>query len=113
MANSKLDKYQKAWLATEKQRKGLTFGYADRFTVARFEEFPGARMACYSISYAAIDEQKIRRKVGEYWALVKRTFGSITLPAKFTAQDVADMFAAYDDTNALPVCYDGYALPMN
>lgn len=95
MANTKLDKYQKAWLKQAKQDYGymLTFGYGNRFTVARMEEFPGARMAQFSVSYAALDEQKVRRKVGEYHALDRMSCREIVkLPAKFTAQDVAEWF---------------------
>lgn len=102
MANTKLDKDTKAWLKQAKQdyECRLTFGYGNRFTVARIEEFPGASMACFAVSYASQDEQKVRRKVGEWYALNKLHAGSvIKLPAKFAAQDVADMFVELDNWN--------------
>ena len=96
MANSKLTRDQKnmriEWL-TALKFSGGEIATAGRFTVVKVADFPGARMAHFSASYCAKDEQKIRRKVGEYYALKKLmdlAGNWIGLPEHITAQVFAD-----------------------
>lgn len=100
-SNSKLTSKQKNY------RKGLIKYFRDTFhdfeiaqyegvTVAKFSEFPGARMARVAFSFASPDEQKIRRKVGEYHALMRLYREEyVMLPNNLSAQEFAEILSEY------------------
>lgn len=71
-ANTKLTKEQKAqrkeWLNEFKTFNG-ELAFCGAFTVAKVSEFPGSKMAFFSVSVCSDKEQKFRRKVGEYHAM--------------------------------------------
>ena len=74
MANTKLTSFmkirRKELLADFRAAGGHLFSY-NGFTVAIKPAFFGSNMALVSASFASQDEQKMRRKVGEYHALSK------------------------------------------
>jgi hypothetical protein len=71
-----------------------TIATVGRFTVAIMPEFPESNMARMSVSFASEDEQKIRRKVGEYHALTRLTMlESVPVPTNFDALSMAQMMA--------------------
>lgn len=93
-ANTKLTAEQKVdrkeWLK-ELHEYGGDIGQMAPFTVAKVPEFEGSKMACFSVAVCSNEEQRFRRKVGEYHALRKmNNYKFITLPAIITAQDLAD-----------------------
>ena len=72
MSNSKLDKIQKAErksMLSELHNAGGWLHSDYGVTLCVVPEFAGSKMARVSVSVASEDEQKVRRKVGEYWAL--------------------------------------------
>jgi len=74
MSNSKLSSIEKSerkeFLGLLHSRGGAIVTSEDgRVTVAFEPEFKGSRMLRVGVSVASPDEQKIRRKVGEYHAL--------------------------------------------
>lgn len=72
MSNSKLNKTQKAErksMLSELHMGGGRLHSAYGVTLCIVPEFADAKMARVSVSVASEDEQKVRRKVGEYWAL--------------------------------------------
>lgn len=87
-------------------RKDILFAYNDaegfeiatsecgRVTVAKIDEFPGSRMACFSVSIASPTEPRVKRKVGEYWALYRMKTGqTVILPGTISAADFAQSIA--------------------
>lgn len=104
VSNSKLTPEQKdtrkRWLNDLEYFNGeiATAGY---FTVAKIPLFNGSRMANFSVSKRSLDEQKFRRKVGEYHALRKLLAypnENILLPNEFSAMDFAQMLnSEYED----------------
>jgi hypothetical protein len=106
MANSKLTREQKdsriEWLSALQFSDG-EIAACGRYTVAKLPMFPGSRMAQFIVSYCAKDEQKIRRKVGEFYALDKMyVLGDtgVTLPSHITAMDLASMLAEFDEDDS-------------
>lgn len=90
-ANTKLTKDQKAqrreWLG-EMEYLGGEVATAGMFTVAKLPDFPGSKMAHYSVSVCSDTEMKFRRKVGEYHALrrlMEFNGNWITLPSYISA----------------------------
>lgn len=72
MSNSKLTKFQKAERKSMRSELHNAGGWLHSdygVTLSILPEFAGAKMARVSVSVASEDEQKVRRKVGEYWAL--------------------------------------------
>lgn len=115
MANTKLTREQKdfriEWLSALEFSDG-DIAACGRYTVVTVPMFPGSRMSQFLVSYCAKDEQKIRRKVGEYYVLEKM-YGlghtGITLPSYIGAMDLASILAEYDDDNDhLEYFDDGY-----
>lgn len=102
MSNSKLTKFQKVsrkvMLADLRSALG-SIATVGRFTVAIMPEFPGSSMARMSVSFASEDEQKIRRKVGEYHALIRlHNLESVPVPIGFDATDMANQYdSAYQN----------------
>ena len=102
IANTKLTKDQKAerreWM-DELEYAGGEVANAGNITVAKLSDFPGSKMAHFSVSVCSDTEKKFRRKVGEYHALrrLMEFNGSwITLPANITAYGLA---VAIDNEN--------------
>lgn len=102
-ANTKLSREQKndriEWLTALEYSDGEV-ATSGRFTVAKMADFPNSRMAHFSVSYCARDEKKIRRKVGEYYALKKlMDFAGdwITLPANISADDLVNTLDELND----------------
>lgn len=72
MSNSKLNEFQKAKrksMLSELHNAGGWLHSDYGVTLCIMPEFAGSKMARVSVSVASEDEQKVRRKVGEYWAL--------------------------------------------
>lgn len=72
MSNSKLTKFQKAErksMLSDLHNNGGWLHSDHGVTLCVVPEFAGSKMARVSVSVASEDEQKVRRKVGEYWAL--------------------------------------------
>lgn len=94
MSNSKLTRAQKdfrKFYMAKLVSAGGTIATVGRFTVAIVPEFPGSNMARMSVAFASEDEQKIRRKVGEYHALYRwKDNQSVPVPVNFEARDMAD-----------------------
>lgn len=84
MSNSKLDKIQKAErksMLSELHNAGGWLHSDYGVTLCVVPEFAGSKMARVSVSVASEDEQKVRRKVGEFWALQRMAYGdSILVP---------------------------------
>lgn len=83
---TKLDSYEKESLKIMLEEfegnYGRMFSNPDAgVTVAVLPHFKGARFAKLAVAYAAGDERKFRRKVGQYLALTRLECGEcITLP---------------------------------
>lgn len=76
MSNSKLVPFQKearkTMLATLGDNGGKVFYFADYgITIAIEPVFKGSKTATVSVSTASENETKLRRKVGEFYALAK------------------------------------------
>jgi hypothetical protein len=97
MSNSKLTLCQKHAVKGFKadiQESGGTFAHVGRFTVVIMPEFPGSSMARMSVAFASENEQKIRRKVGIYHAMVRMYDNqSVPVPVNFDALSMALMMA--------------------
>ncbi len=110
-ANTKLTKEQKAqrreWL-DEMEYLGGEVANAGNITVAKLSDFPGSKMAHFSVSVCSDTEKKFRRKVGEYHALrrLMEFYGEwVTLPAVISAQQFAESLAdTYEEAN--PTLFD-------
>jgi hypothetical protein len=100
MSNSKLSREQKAErkaMLADLADAGGTLATVGRFTVAISPEGKGLRMARMSVAVASPDEQKIRRKVGEFHALTRLyDLQSVPVPRDFDAQDLAEMMSQTD-----------------
>ena len=84
MSNSKLTEFQKAErkrMRAELHNAGGWLHSDHGVTFCVVPEFAGSKMARVSVSVASEDEQKVRRKVGEYWALAHMADGEfIVMP---------------------------------
>lgn len=94
MSNSKLSREQKTArkvMLADLQTAGGTIATVGRFTVAIVPEFSGSNMARMSVAFASEDEQKIRRKVGEFHALFRMQDNqSVPVPVNFDALNMAN-----------------------
>lgn len=96
ISNSKLTKEQKETRKVHKaalvtQGGAIVTSSDGSVTLAFVPEFHGSRMLAVGVSVASPNEQKIRRKVGEYHALDNLMFGNtIKVP------DGVDMYALAD-----------------
>ncbi len=98
-SNTKLTKEQKEIRKAHKaaliEAKGAIVTSPDgTVTVAFMPEFEGSRMLSIGVSVASPNEQKIRRKVGEYHALDNLMFGcSIKVPDGTDMDVLADVIS--------------------
>ena len=104
-SNTKLTKEQKTmrkfFLEALQEQNGEIFSFPENnCTIVVIPEFTNSNMLRVSVSYSSDNEQKFRRKVGEYYALEKM-FGNseyIKLPIKHYAYfEVADNIAQLCD----------------
>ena len=75
MSNSKLSKSQKAELKQFKQQNP-DIAFAEFGFVTVLVNRTGATMGEFTTAVASLDEQKLRRKVGEYHAMVRFQYGT-------------------------------------
>ena len=76
MANSKISKSDKQWLKLAKaENPGVEFHTNEETTVA-FRDNPNCNTVEFALSVASPDEQKFRRKVGEFYAMERMVNGS-------------------------------------
>jgi hypothetical protein len=99
MSNSKLSHeqkiFRKAALSDLRDCGGHIFT-SNRVTVAIMPEFAGSKMARMSVSIASENEQKLRRKVGEFHALERlHNLESVPVPSYLDTRDMAEMFLDY------------------
>jgi hypothetical protein len=96
-SNSKLTKLQKSErkvMLADILQAGGSISTVDGVTVVIVPEFPGSNMARMSLSFAAPEELKYRRKVGEFHALTRHYDNqSVPVPVFFEAQSVAEVFS--------------------
>lgn len=89
---TKLTKIEKQWLKTVKANyPRIMFGRFGRLTVAI--EPAGPNRGKFAISIASNEETKIRRKVGQFWALSRLVDGQslpIELPNGFDINEIAE-----------------------
>lgn len=99
----KLDKFQKQMLRDFKQSKPVPqFGASGRVTVLIVPVGNGfARM---TTAIAAKHENKVRRKVGEWFCMDRfDCYQFVTVPASLVAQDEAEYFATELESPETPV----------
>lgn len=99
-SNSKLTKVQKASrkeMLADMIALGGSIATVGSVTVIIVPEFTGSSMARMSLSFAAPEELKLRRKVGEFHAL-SRYFDnqSVPVPAWYEADTMAEGFSAME-----------------
>lgn len=97
MSNSKLTPFQKGFLRTLKASYGdrLVFGFSGPVTVAVIANENGLQVAKFAASIAGENEQKFRKKVGQYFA-ADRAFNNgspVDLNNFVSAQDAANHLA--------------------
>lgn len=103
MSNTKLDTSQKEsrkeMKACVRANDGQIFSFPHHgVTVAIEPAFPGSRMVNVSVSFMSPNEQKFRRKVGEYYALYRMRSGEyVQVPNSLEWATIAEYFAELAD----------------